>query len=311
MISYTDFILKYPQFKNLDPDFKDKIEITTITIVGSFNEPKDINKLIILKDYLSNDFINTIDIQNKSYTIARQKKKYNKGEVKKRKVVNIKHITIKTTIENKTISIKLFKTGKFQITGANNISFILWTFYRLFIFLDEKNILHLNFTDIQKFKVKMINCKCYYPCIIDLYTLYEDLLNDKNLLYVQYDPNKHSGIEVKILKENPINIADDLSIFIFANGNILVSGAKKYNDITYAYRKFYNYLFEHSNCVFKYDEDIQNKDFRKHRELLRIDNDINAISDLINDDNNENDEDIDDEFDDNIDEDIDDENNDD
>lgn len=305
MISYSDFILKYPQFKNLDPDFKDKIEVTTITIVGEFNEPKDINKLIILKDYLSNDFINTIDIQNQSYSIVKPKKKYNKGFVKKRKVINIKHITIKTTIENKTISIKLFKTGKFQITGANNISFILWTFYRLFIFLDEKNILHLNFTDIKKFNVKMINCKCYFPCILDLYVLYEELLDNKNLLYVHYDPNKHSGIEVKLLKENAINIADDLTIFIFANGNILISGAKEYKDITYGYRKFYNYLLEHQKSIFSYDENLQNKDFRKHRELLRLNINDDEINNIINSQNDIIDEDEDDEFDDE-DEDIDD-----
>lgn len=296
MISYSDFILKYPQFKELDPQFDDNIEITTITIVGLFNEPKEIDKLSILNQYLSNDFINTIDIKNTNYSIVPPKKKYNTiGNIKKRNTANIKHITIKTTIDNKTISIKLFRTGKFQITGANNITYILWTFYRLFIFLHEKDILHINFTDIKKFNIKMINCKCYFPCMIDLFVLYEDLLKNENIKYVQFDPNKHSGIEVKILKENPINIADDLTIFIFANGNILISGAKIYSDITFAYRKFYNYLIKHTNCIFKYDENLKDKDFRRHRELLRLDNDISAIDkELINNYEEEDDEDIDD-----------------
>ena len=88
------FLLKYPYFKSLDPNFNHKLEITTMTITGILesdqyinkeidNRIPDINYLVILKDHLSNDFINSLITSTDTFTIKPQKRKYHKRCEKK------------------------------------------------------------------------------------------------------------------------------------------------------------------------------------------------------------------------------------
>ena len=264
MISYSDFIEKYPYFKTLDPDFRNRIDITTITIVGKFKTIMDIEKLGTLKSHLSNDFIHTIIADNKNtYTVSNLKRKYEKKFTKKARDINVKQITLKTNIDNDIIlSLKIFASGIFHITGTNNISNVFWVFYRLFELLRELNLYDLSFNDIESFNIEMINCKCYFPGIIDQNILYNELLTNKNILSVHYDPIRHSAIKVKILKEHAINEADVLILLIFAYGKILITRGLKYSDIIYAYKKFYTYLALKSNSLIEYDKEIINTNLR-------------------------------------------------
>ena len=97
-LTYQEFLLKYPYFKSLDPNFNHKLEITTMTITGILesdqyinkeidNRIPDINYLVILKDHLSNDFINSLITSTDTFTIKPQKRKYHKRcEKKARKI---------------------------------------------------------------------------------------------------------------------------------------------------------------------------------------------------------------------------------
>ena len=83
-LTYQEFLLKYPYFKSLDPNFNHKLEITTMTITGILESDQyinkeidkripDINYLVILKDHLSNDFINSLITSTDTFTIISQK----------------------------------------------------------------------------------------------------------------------------------------------------------------------------------------------------------------------------------------------
>ena len=278
-LTYQEFLLKYPYFKSLDPNFNHKLEITTMTITGILesdqyinkeidNRIPDINYLVILKDHLSNDFINSLITSTETFTIKPQKRKYHKRCEKKARKIKFDQITIKTDIneiikdngedENVTasLSLKIFSSGLFHITGACNISSVFWIFYRLFKLMKDINYCILDFKNITDFNIAMVNCKCYFPCVIDKYILYQDLMDDfksnninDKILSIHYDPIRHSAIKVKVKKEHAINDADVLTLLIFAFGKMLITGGNSYNEILYVYRLFYNYLFEHQKFI--------------------------------------------------------------
>lgn len=287
-ISYQEFINKYPYFKSLDPDFKNRIDITTITIVGYLESNEyaitnekmpNISKLYEISNRLSEEFINTIIINNETFSIRKQKRKYAKKCNKRPRKIKFEQIVIKTDIdENISLSMKLFSTGLFHITGANNISSVFWTFYRLFELMREIGYCNMTFKNIKKFNIEMINCKCYFPCMIDKYILYTDLMNDfksdnidKHVMSINYDPIRHSAVKIKIRKENALNDADVITVLVFAFGKMLITGAVDYAEIIYAYKVFYKYLLTHQKCILKYDEDIINKCLR---EETRVDGKI-------------------------------------
>ena len=73
-ISYNDFLNKYPYIKQQDPNFNNRIDITTITITGTLeydNGPiPDINNLFQLTTRLSHDFIHTIIFNNQLFFLS-------------------------------------------------------------------------------------------------------------------------------------------------------------------------------------------------------------------------------------------------
>lgn len=268
-ISYNDFLNKYPYIKQQDPNFNNRIDITTITITGTLeydNGPiPDINNLFQLTTRLSHDFIHTIIFNNQLFTVKKQKMKYVKKCSKKIRSIQTKQITFKVDINDTILSLKIFSSGIFHITGANNISSVFWLFYCLFDWFKEIGYCDMSFKSIKTFNVELINCKCYFPCIIDKYILYDDMNKDfknDNVLKIQYDPIRHSAIKIKIKKEKAINDADFITILVFAFGKMLITGASNYNEVVYAYKIFYNYLATHRKCILKYDESIINKCIR-------------------------------------------------
>lgn len=299
-LTYQEFLLKYPYFKSLDPNFNHKLEITTMTITGILesdqyinkeidNRIPDINYLVILKDHLSNDFINSLITSTDTFTIKPQKRKYHKRCEKKARKIKFDQITIKTDIneiikdngedENITasLSLKIFSSGLFHITGACNISSVFWIFYRLFKLMKDINYCILDFKNITDFNIAMVNCKCFFPCVIDKYILYQDLMDDfrtnninDKILSIHYDPIRHSAIKVKVKKEHAINDADVLTLLIFAFGKMLITGGNSYNEILYVYRLFYNYLFEHQKCILEFNEEIIKRTFNDNKIFGRI-----------------------------------------
>lgn len=307
-ITYQDFITKYPYFKTLDPEFHNRLEITTITITGVIesddyinkvceNRIPNISKLLEIKDYLTDDFIHTVISDNTTYSIKQQKKKYNKKCQKKPRKIKFEQITFKTDINDKVIdkvidedseeneendkdaslSLKIFASGLFHITGANNISSVFWVFHRLFTLMKHIDYCNLDFKNITDFKIAMVNCKCFFPCVIDKYILYEDLMNDFNkknitdkILSIQYDPMRHSAIKIKMRKENAINDEDILTLLIFAFGKMLITGGTNYSEITYVYKIFYDYLINNQRCILEFNENIINRTFKDNKISGRI-----------------------------------------
>lgn len=320
LISYKDFIKRYPYFKTLDPKFPQELQITTITITGALNNNNidcenvnsesnilnldktdkitlrkkelkhilDTNKIsqsLINEVKKENNFISQIKCGNNNKPIASiepEKRHYKKiGDNKPKKRSNFfDQITLKINneIDDINVNIKIFDSGSFHITGSKNLSSVYWILYRLFKLLKFYGYGNYEFKNISDFNVEMINCKVFYPFIIDRFKLYNSIINnnDDNKLITDasYDPLRLSCVQLKIKREQKINklrlhnnidnkiyqTDENISFMMYQYGIGIISGAINYNEIIYAYQIFYKYLLNHQFIILEYNENINYKE---------------------------------------------------
>jgi TATA-box binding protein (TBP) (component of TFIID and TFIIIB) len=135
---------------------------------------------------------------------------------KKKSFYNCTTITYKTFT---TKSVKVFSNGTLQITGVTSLSEALKTINIII------NILKLSgesiisgeptITNMKKLSVEMINSNFNFKKEIDLKQL-RTIMKNQNF-DVTYDPDTYPGINAKI---------NNISVFIFGTGNIVITGAK-------------------------------------------------------------------------------------
>lgn len=322
LITYKDFLIRYPYFTKVDPIFPKNLNITTMTITGAINnnnitntqsnsesniftiekeKEKDEDQIKLRKKKLGhifdtnkiseclknevkeeNNFISEIKCGNDNTplkTIEPQKRHYNKVQNKIIKRLNFfDQITlkIKDTLNDINISIKIFDTGTFHMTGSKNLSSVYWTLYRLFKLLNYYGFGNYEFKNISDLNVEMINCKVYYPFIIDRYKLYKSIIEGKDKLIYEatYDPLRHSSVQLKIKREKEINklrlhnnidnkiyqTDEKLSFMMYQYGIGIISGAINYKEVIYAYQAFYNFLLNNQHIILEYNENINYKE---------------------------------------------------
>ena len=315
LITYQQFLNRYPYFRTIDPNFPDELQITTMTITGLFNNnninceyinsesnvlnlDKD-DKITLRKKELKhifdtlkiaellkkevkveNNFICEIKCCNDNnpiISIEPPKRHYKKNQNKTKKRENFfDQITlkIKDNINDINLSIKIFDSGSFHITGSKNLSSVYWTLYKLFKLLYHYGFGNFEFKNISNLNVEMINCKVFYPFIIDRYKLYKSIIegNDPLIYEASYDPLRHSSVQVKIKREKEINklrlhdnqkvyqTDEKLSFMMYQYGIGIISGAVNYKEIIYSYQTFYNYLLNHQFIIMSYRENINYKE---------------------------------------------------
>jgi TATA-box binding protein (TBP) (component of TFIID and TFIIIB) len=121
------------------------------------------------------------------------------------------------------------------------------------------------------FSIRMINSNCKVPFKINRDALFQLLKADK--IKCRYDPNSHACVNIR----HDINDKDNVSIFVFQSGSIIITGGKTIGDIN----KGYHYIM---NIISKHYETIKKKDLDEYIHSLKKD-DNNDEEDVSDDEN--------------------------
>ena len=262
-IPYSEYIKKYPDFLQYDPNLPEDIKITTITTLFTF--PLSFHTDYIADNIpLSNDFIISIKYGNTTDThrsIIDIKKKASNTINSRYKSKNRKNFYFQTTLiikqNNILINVKIFRNGTIQITGSKNISMVIWIVDILLkMFKDAKMSLYAEpyeFCDIMKlidFKIIMMNCVFNTNFFLNRELTTEVLSSDNKLTSVWFDPQRHSGVNLKYIR-NVNNEERLISLIIFEKGNIILSSAVDYEDIIETYKYVKTLLLKNYNIIAK------------------------------------------------------------
>lgn len=112
------------------------------------------------------------------------------------------------------------------------------------------NILEIDINKIIKFEIRMINSNFNTEFIINRSMLYKLLLADK--YNCSFEPCTHAGVKIKYNYKNNHTV----SIFVFENGPIIITGAKNKNHIIAAYKFIIKYLYDHYYEIAKLNIDL-------------------------------------------------------
>lgn len=167
--------------------------------------------------------------------------------------------------DDKYLNVKLFKNGSIQMTGckdlvdANIVINKLVKKLKETLFIkkqDGNNLLtevkfvkNINDLNVTKFKINLINTNfgiSYYINKEELFTL----LTSKGIL-CRITTN-HACVNIKHKIINPENNIESLvSIFVFQTGNIIITGAKKAEEVRNAYNFIVNFLNQNKSKIMK------------------------------------------------------------
>ena len=187
------------------------------------------------------------------------------------------------------INVKIFKNGSLQMTGikkisecniiidkllneiknsvnSNSLSAAVTTGVLLPEFITKTypantviKLINKGDEDLKvlTFSIRMINSNCKVPFKINRDALFQLLKADK--IKCRYDPNSHACVNIR----HDINETDNVSIFVFQSGSIIITGGKTIGDIN----KGYHYIM---NIISKHYETIKKKDLDEYIDSLKI-----------------------------------------
>jgi len=307
VLTYEEFKYWYPNITALDCNFPKEIKLTTHTLIFKFpifldtkyianNIPLSLDFVIAVKHGNSNEFFRyLIPCNKKKSTTSNTKKKS-----KKRKNFYFQTTLIIRNGEN-SINIKLFRNGTIQITGSKNISFVYWAIYKLFyIFYNEKEstyakpFFNCSLSNILSFNIYMINSTFSLGFEINKDKAYIVINNyfkekkDENFISCEYDPLRHSGIQIKYRTEN-----SELTLILFETGKIIMSGSVVYNDIIQVYKTVMYALLTNYDNIKKVKYCLNGKQINVDNLIEQEEDEENEEEE--NEDENEEDEDEDEE----------------
>lgn len=271
MISYSEFITKYPKLLTLDK--QGILKITTITSMYHFditfnipfvvdNLPLDPNFIISIK-YGDNK---TLADQGKIYYrvidgINNTPKKRNntinkKKYIKHRNVDKQIRLEFKIAKEKINFKFKVFENGTIQSTGSKNFISVLYVIYNFIEILktDNRYLLSghdkLDITKIKSFDCAMMNCKSDVDFKINRLELFK-ILREMNLnMLIKFDPLRHASVSIKYNDlEKSDKIKKEISIFIFEKGSILINGGTNYKDLIKAYKFIMSIILEYKDSI--------------------------------------------------------------
>lgn len=218
-INYLHIINKCSKIKEKLPNFQ-YLNISTITITG------ELNTNCIDIQYLSENF------ESPPFPACIIKKTKQHGDYvetkrgkKQKSFYNQISVQYKDTTQK---SIKIFSNGKLQMTGitslneAENVSNFIC------------NLLQNTFPNHKQYKtttlnIGMINTNFTFGHSLDILKL-KDLYNNDDYCSVEYSPDVYPGLKIKYKTGNQKN-----NIFVFATGNVLITGVKSMKEVLDAF----------------------------------------------------------------------------
>jgi TATA-box binding protein (TBP) (component of TFIID and TFIIIB) len=232
------------------------LKVSTMTLTCAFNTEfnlENISKYLKLKD----DGIKSVKHGDIFRTIIFQKKSTRKKNKAKKKKYFYNQATIEIKPENNNeINIKIFNNGSVQMTGCKNtidVIEVLETLCRELkvvrgvMDLDNSIIVEKPFVTqpeklsirfIKDLNIRMINSNFDIGFKINRNALNDILLEEG--YETTFEPNVHACVNVKYNYKDRKRV----SVFVFASGAVIITGANSCNQIKEAYefinKKLYN-----------------------------------------------------------------------
>lgn len=178
--------------------------------------------------------------------------------------------------KEKNINLKLFNNGSIQMSGCKDLEGVNFALNKLSIILQKGKTIKengikrkINFVDdvkkikVSGFKLDMINCNYKVKVTINREKLNNLLIKKK--IKSSYEPCIRACV---IIKFNPPknNITNkEISIFVFEQGNIIITGAKNQSQIEQGVEFINDIIITHLNDIQKslLDEVIRKTKFKK------------------------------------------------
>jgi len=198
--------------------------------------------------------------------------------------IRITHGDTKNLDKEPRINIKLFKNGTIQMSGCKNINDINIILNKLIFRLKEIKAIFENGKIVEKlfiedydsitikdFNIYMINTNYRTNLLIDRPKLYNLLLKKK--IKTIYEPCNRACVIIKYTPPDNNLEEKEVSIFIFQEGNVIITGARSTSHILSAYNYTNDILLTHKDDIIKKEEKQEsNLIFELYDEII---NDVN------------------------------------
>lgn len=247
-----------------------EINISTMTITCSLDTQINVSNVGKYID-LSVEGITSIK-QNGVIRTTGTGKKIHKARKAKKNFLNQASVYIKVS-NDKEMNVKLFSNGSFQLTGCSNMKQFLVAMSTLCKELsknkavfdtEQKTIIDKPFVTtpknlkiglIKNFKIRMINTNFDAGFQVDRQVLYKILKNKG--IEVVFEPMSHAGVRMKYNYHDTAQV----SVFVFASGSTVITGAKCKGHIAEAYKYIIDTFYEnYKNIVRNNTEEFLNRE---------------------------------------------------
>jgi TATA-box binding protein (TBP) (component of TFIID and TFIIIB) len=141
--------------------------------------------------------------------------------------------------KKRTIAIKLFVNGTLQVSGCRHVQDALMNGQSMCRFLENVCDVACGTYTVVDFDVHMVNCNFTIGAAarnalgINLSKLYSEVQQRCNL-FQRYDASNHAGLIISIC---PQKSQTPVTVMVFANGNVIITGFKDWPELVEAFTK--------------------------------------------------------------------------
>src|SRR6056300_1042715 len=223
------YLLTINDFRNqLPEEFKPSwIKITTITMVSSFVQEIDIDRLRTTFERIG------------SYKMRRQGSKTDGFEWKLKPTTFYNQVTLTYHDTYSTKSVKVFPNGSIQVAGCcdlfdcKRIITQLTHIFKTFLGMEVQ-------MPVDSFRVVMINSNFSLNYNINLMRVAQHFENHSDIFKVSFEPDRYSAVKIKF---KPSEDMKEITCSIFSTGKIIITGAETLKEIAFGY----NIINQHIN----------------------------------------------------------------
>ena len=223
------YLLTINDFRNqLPEEFKPSwIKITTITMVSSFVQEIDIDRLRTTFERIG------------SYKMRRQGSKMDGFEWKLKPTTFYNQVTLTYHDTYSTKSVKVFPNGSIQVAGCCDL-FDCKRIITQLIFIFKTFLGMTNTAPVESFRVVMINSNFSLNYNINLMQVSDWFERYNDIFKVSFEPDRYSAVKIKF---KPAHDMKEITCSIFSTGKIIITGAETLKEIAFGY----NIINQHIN----------------------------------------------------------------
>ena len=223
------YLLTINDFRNqLPEEFKPSwIKITTITMVSSFVQEIDIDRLRTTFEKIG------------SYKMRRQGSKMDGFEWKLKPTTFYNQVTLTYHDTYSTKSVKVFPNGSIQVAGCCDL-FDCKRIITQLIFIFKNFLGMTNTAPVESFRVVMINSNFSLNYNINLMQVSDWFERYNDIFKVSFEPDRYSAVKIKF---KPAHDMKEITCSIFSTGKIIITGAETLKEIAFGY----NIINQHIN----------------------------------------------------------------